>query len=541
MKKCSLNWGIKMLRTLVKLYLRTLIVTLFPTRSKKKKMTPLKKAGIALLIILVAGDIAVAISSVFMQAAGVFCASGRNELYFCFTGLMCLLLGIFGSVFVTQSILYEAKDNELLLSMPIEPAHILAGRFIAVAATNYFYSAIMLIPAQVVYFVYAGFTVRTFFTSLIANILIPLMSLFICCMLAFLLSLISYGKRAKRIIQTVCMALILVCYMLIMGNIGKLASALDQYASTLSFIANKVVFPLKFYAQGATGSFFSLAVLAACVLIPIVLIYLILTESFTLLVGRTGTYKTVKYSRGGDKPHSLGYSFVKKEILRFFSSPSYFMNCGTGAIMAVAAAVFLLVKGDTYLAAFENSQIRGMTCIVVLAAMMFCAVTINTSSVSLSLEGKSFNILKAMPLRAGDIFAAKILTNLVIGLPPMVIASSIASFSLSSGFVTRLMLVVTTAFTLVLGSVFGMWMNLKFPRMQWENETLIIKQSTPVFIQIFSGIGLVAATCALYLALLSKLMHPAVYMLILCVVMGAVSVLIFIKKLAHSDERLLSI
>ena len=43
-------------------------------------------------------------------------------------GIMALALAVFGSVFMTQTQLYDAKDNELLLSMPIRPLHILMSR-----------------------------------------------------------------------------------------------------------------------------------------------------------------------------------------------------------------------------------------------------------------------------------------------------------------------------------------------------------------------------------------------------------------------------
>ena len=44
---------------------------------------------------------------------------------FATAGLMALGLSVFGSVFATQSQIYDAKDNGLLLSMPIPPRTIL--------------------------------------------------------------------------------------------------------------------------------------------------------------------------------------------------------------------------------------------------------------------------------------------------------------------------------------------------------------------------------------------------------------------------------
>lgn len=53
-------------------------------------------------------------------------------LYFALMGLLAILLGSFGSVFNTYSGLYLAKDNDLLLSMPIPVNAIMGARLLSV-------------------------------------------------------------------------------------------------------------------------------------------------------------------------------------------------------------------------------------------------------------------------------------------------------------------------------------------------------------------------------------------------------------------------
>lgn len=45
--------------------------------------------------------------------------AGLDWLYFTLFALVGVLMGVFGSVFNTFSGLYQAKDNDLLLSLPI--------------------------------------------------------------------------------------------------------------------------------------------------------------------------------------------------------------------------------------------------------------------------------------------------------------------------------------------------------------------------------------------------------------------------------------
>lgn len=72
-------------------------------------------------------------------------------LYFCLMGLLSILLGALGSVFSTYSGLYLAKDNDLLLSMPIPVRLIMLCRLLSVYLMGMMYVAVVLIPATVVY------------------------------------------------------------------------------------------------------------------------------------------------------------------------------------------------------------------------------------------------------------------------------------------------------------------------------------------------------------------------------------------------------
>ena len=73
-------------------------------------------------------------------------------LYFAIMGLMAILLGAFGSVFNTYSGLYLAKDNDLLLSMPI-PVRYPHGRPGCWVCTcmGLMYSGVVMLPAIIVY------------------------------------------------------------------------------------------------------------------------------------------------------------------------------------------------------------------------------------------------------------------------------------------------------------------------------------------------------------------------------------------------------
>lgn len=76
-------------------------------------------------------------------------------LYFCLMGMMAIIMGVFGSVFNTYAGLYHAKDNDLLLSMPIPPSKILLVRIVGVMLMSLLYEGMVIIPVIIARFTQA--------------------------------------------------------------------------------------------------------------------------------------------------------------------------------------------------------------------------------------------------------------------------------------------------------------------------------------------------------------------------------------------------
>lgn len=79
---------------------------------------------------------AIFFSTHVLEVAEKLCEMGLTWLYFAMAGTMALALSMLGSVFMTQAQLYDAKDNERLLSMPIPPKYILLTRIAMLFTTT---------------------------------------------------------------------------------------------------------------------------------------------------------------------------------------------------------------------------------------------------------------------------------------------------------------------------------------------------------------------------------------------------------------------
>ena len=138
-----------MVFTLFKIRLRSVINGLL-SGSKKKEVSKGRKVlfGILLIYVLVVFlGLSAAICALMCQA---FYPIGYGWLYFALVSIFAFLLCFIGSVLATGNQLYNSKDNQMLLAMPVKPGDILASRMLVLLLENYLYAGVILIPAGVI-------------------------------------------------------------------------------------------------------------------------------------------------------------------------------------------------------------------------------------------------------------------------------------------------------------------------------------------------------------------------------------------------------
>ena len=131
-------------------------------------------AYILLFIVLMVGLLGGMFSYLSYSVCGAMAAAGMDWLYFAIMGLLSILLGAFGSVFNTYSGLYLAKDNDLLLSMPIPVKVIMTARLLGVYLMGLMYSGVVILPAVIVYWVMVSASAGVIFGSLLLLLLVSI-------------------------------------------------------------------------------------------------------------------------------------------------------------------------------------------------------------------------------------------------------------------------------------------------------------------------------------------------------------------------------
>ena len=142
-----------MMRALFRKQMMEVFSWLYQDKKSGKIRTSGGIVGYVLLYLLIFGALGVMFGAVAVLLCEPFLAAGMGWLYWCLMGMIAIFLGVFGSVFNTYSSLYQAKDNDLLLSMPIPVSHILLVRLSGVYAMGLMYELTVMIPTVIIWFV----------------------------------------------------------------------------------------------------------------------------------------------------------------------------------------------------------------------------------------------------------------------------------------------------------------------------------------------------------------------------------------------------
>ena len=175
-----------MLKILLKKQLYELNSSFFYDRKKGKARA---KSTSILFIVLYALLMIVVIGGMFAAMSFMLCKPfvglGLDWLYFDMMTLMALFLGVFGGVFNTYSSLYKAKDNDLMLSLPVPTKYILLSRLMGVYLMGLMFSAVVMLPAIIVYFIVAKPAFAGVFGSILLTILVSVFVFILSCLLGW--------------------------------------------------------------------------------------------------------------------------------------------------------------------------------------------------------------------------------------------------------------------------------------------------------------------------------------------------------------------
>ena len=493
-----------MLKLLLKKQLLEIFQAYYYDAKKNKARSRLSTAMyFALFFLLIFGFL----GGIFVFLAGKLCApfaeAGMGWLYFALMGLIAILLGAFGSVFNTYAGLYLPKDNDLLLSMPIPVPALLASRLLGVYLMGLLYSAIVIVPAVIVYWVTAGAALPAVWGGLLLTLLISVIVMILSCALGWVVAKISQKLKHKSFL-TVAVSLVFIClYYFVYFKAQSVIQDLLANAAVYGAQIKRSAYAVYLFGSVGVGDGKASATVAAAVAGLFGLMWVLLSRSFLQIATSSGRQSRRVYRETVHRQRSVDGALLSREFAHFTASPSYMLNCGLGTFLMPLCAAALLWKGRDVLGVlgemFEETagSVELLLCVMLcgLASMNFMAAP------SISLEGRSLWLIQSLPVEPGRVFRAKIRLQLLLtALPLLLCIVCVAAVHPMTPPALLLTVLFGLSYTLLM-ALLGLFLGVKMPNLHWTNELMPVKQGAPVMLTLFGGMGYTIALFAGFMLL----------------------------------------
>lgn len=519
-----------MFLSLLKIRMQFILSGMFSKgKTGKKKNTAIGKLMIALLAIYVVGVLCFSMGMLFFSICEPFAELGLGWLYFAFAGIVAFVLSFVGSVFAAKTQLYEAADNEFLMSMPIKPSAILGSRMAALVGLNVIYQAIVLIPAAVVYIYVQGFSAAVLIMFILTFIMLPFLVITFTGIGGYLLQLISSHIPKKNILETVFYLAFLAVYFYFYSRLSTYMTTLMQSGETIAKAIQSSVFPAYCFGKAiADADILQLIYFALCSLVPSGAMYYLLSRNYLKIMGTKRGSPKVKYRGERLKSSSVKAALLKREMMHFLNNPMYIMNAALGTIFLIAAAVMLVIKRSAVLEIAVMLGAMEIPVPIIICGGVCAIASMNMiSAPSVSIEGNSFWLIRSLPVETGDVLIAKAKCHFVVTAPAAIITAAVADIILKIDVLGILMTLTLPLAFIAFFSMLGVVINLHFPKMDWINEVYAVKQSASSIISMLMNMGLTAVPIVLYAFIFNDYMDVEIYTVIIGLIVAVGDIVMY--------------
>ena len=412
-------------------------------------------------------------------------------LFYALMGVVSILLGTFGSVFNTFSTLYIAKDNELLLAMPIPPWQILLARITLVFGMSLLYSGCVWIPAVVYGWIFGAPTAAAVVFDILLLFVVALLVTVLTCVLGWFVALVATHIKNKSFLLVLASLLFVAGYYYFCFHMTEFFMAIVTNAEAIGNGIRTWGNLLYQLGLAADGNGKAMLIFCGITMVLFGLCFFVLAKTFTRIVTKThGAEK--KSGKVTIKSAPLHTALLKREWKRFSSSATYMLNCGLGIVMVLALDVLALYKREILtdylgqISAIFPMLTDYLPMLVVVGVGMICGMNV-VSAPSVSLEGKNLWILRSLPVSGREILSAKLKLHLLLNLPAAVVSVFLLGWCLELSIMSILMAAAYSVSLVWTTGAFGLMLGLLRPNFTWTTEAMPIKQSMNVLISMLVG------------------------------------------------------
>ena len=433
---------------------------------------------------------------------------------------------IIEGVYKTGSLLFNCKDDQLLLSLPIKKSTVLFVRIFKFYVFELIFNTIWLLPIMLAYIRWAEVLDWTYYlVSIIMLFFLPVIPIVISCIIGAITSSLSSRFKYKNAAQIIISMAVCAGILFISFNMKFFYNYIITHATSINDLITKIYYPAGVYTSLIIKfDIVKLLIFIGINLLIFVLGVLVLSKFYFKINSRlkkVTTNRKVKIDNLVIKRNSSIISLIKKELNTFFKTPVFIVNAGFSLVLFIIISIVLCIKFNDFLPLLTDPNgfnisketIMNNLSLIVLVLISFTAFTTSITNSVISLEGRNINILKSLPIKTKNILLSKVYSALVLTTPILLVGDIILFIKFNINPVESILLLVLSILIPLVSHFIGLITNLKYPKLEWENTAEVVKQSTSSFMAVMIGMILMFISVFVIMALLGKISSIIVLLL----------------------------
>lgn len=484
--------------------IKTNIINEFKLNALKKadRREKQKIIGMVFPIVIIAGLLIFYVTSLSLYLVDILKQINQMEMLLIFGFGLSTLTTIVTSLYKTSSYLFQAKDLDILTSLPIKESTILASKILMLIGTNYLFSSVCMIIPAVVYFLNSDVSITYFPYLILLFLALPLLPIVASSIIFLFIGQISSKIKYKNLVLIIGSVILLLLYTLFMSRLNSISIEMLKNSASISETIRKIYPPTYYFVDALkTGSIISFLAFIAISIIPFFMFITLFAKGFKNINSKMHeSYKSKSYEFKSQKISRPSKALLKKEFKRYSSSFIYFLNSSVGLLFLVIGTILILLFGADKMAELLKMNIDFSLIKIQLLGVFFFIMVMNcTTYCSISFEGKNLWILKSSPIDEKEIFWSKILMNFLLNAPLSILCLILVSIKLD--FEVQFIIVsicLLTTFSMFV-ALMGLLTNLLYPNLDWKNEVAVVKRSASMIVTMLASLIYVVILGGIYI------------------------------------------
>ena len=407
-----------------------------------------------------------------------------------------VLFSLFSSAYMASGQLVSAGDHDIVVSLPVSRMAVALSRLLGVYSINMLSQLAILLPGGVLWAVMMRPDWPFYAVYPLMMLSAQLIPLTLGSLLGLAIARIGSWFKSTRVVTLLLSIAGLLLYLNVMLTLDLENLDWLHIGDELQRWVFRLYPPVRLFQAGMLGESPAQGLLFVALDVAAIAVFAVFYSRYYLRIHALMVARRAgrRFHMTRQKRDGVMRSLLVREVRRYFASNTYVLNTGFGLILSVVMLIYMKIQTPEALFVLLGMPfLNGVIELALPLLVAFLLGTVCTTGVSLSLEGKNLWILRSMPVNARQIVAVKVLFNLALAAPFLVIDGILMLSTFRTTPLGTVLLFATPLLVLVFTALLGMLINLKFYRLDWQNEADIVKRSVgaglPVLISVLLTMG----------------------------------------------------